>query len=693
YESVSFSGSNDTLAFPWCDFYSFKFSAGLTATTAPTIEEIKNATATRVEAEDISRVLYNLGYNANGNLAKGAKSSDVKQSFADLEAGLLDKTKMPYIEYRINAPKSGKYNIRLGSQIGGSDNKNLPFATVLVNGKAYKAQYDSDFTSGQKAYDHVNLTVELNEGINILRVSTVTNDQLSFGKNYLNHDYLELQSGLTAVNVVTKIEAENKEYATWNIYNKSENGGSGTVVGGVSKGNIKQTYEDLGNYLDKKTTPYIQYIVEAPEDGEYVIVPAYLANTNGNKDKLEKPFATVIVNGDKTYKAQFTTDWNTVCNATLSVELKKGINVIRVTTITPDQNAFTASTWINQDYILLDSNLTPIKNSEITTINFTDDKVTHNIYTVKDDKNGLRLGGLSGNYLGDGKLYTNNISNADLTRVPYVAFKVTTEKDGYYDMTFNVTAKANDGRTQCVTLFADGESKALKFRAVGASKLDSSLYLTSGEHIIVATPPMPESADSATGVDGDDFPWFDYCTLELGTGLAMGEAPTEEEVLCEYKIRNIADENKVLINRFTDNGDTLGNAVLGDMRWDRVSVESLTTYNFDRMPYAALRINAAEDGEYTVKLSVNVNPNATSNNIAVVVDGKENYAAPIIGKEASAKIKLTKGEHIIVFTSSMPLTSAEAMELKRDDANAYPWFDMNKLFLANGLEIADKPTK
>lgn len=693
YESINFSGSNDTLAFPWCDFYSFKLSKGLTVTTAPTVEEINSKVATRVEAEDVSCVLYNLGYGANGTLAKGANRADVKQSFADLEAGLLDKTKMPYIEYRINAAKSGKYNIRLGSQIGGNDNTNLPFATVIVNGKAYKAQYDCNFTSGQNAYGNVNLTVELNEGINILRVTTITNDQLSFEKNYINHDYLELQNGLTAVNVVTKVEAEDTVYATWNIYNKSENGGSGTVVGGVSKGNIKQTYEDLGNYLDKKTTPYIQYIVEAPEDGEYVIVPAYLANTNGNKNVLEKPFATVIVNGDKTYKAQFTTDWNTVCKATLSVELKKGINVIRVTSITPDQNAFTASTWINHDYILLDSNLTPVKNSEAAILNFTDEKITHNIYTVNDDENGLRLGGLSGNYLGDGKLYTNTISNADLTRVPYVAFKVTALKDGYYDMTFNVTSKATDGRTQCVTLFADGETKALKFRAVGASKLDASLYLTSGEHIIVATPPMPESADLATGVDGDDFPWFDYCTLELGTGLAMCEAPTEEEVLCEFKIRNIADENKVLINRFTDNGDTLGNAVLGDMRWDRVSVESLTTYNFDRMPYAALRINAAEDGEYTVKLSVNTNPKATSNNIAVAVDGKENYAASIIGKEASAKIKLTKGEHIIVFTSPMPLTSAEAMELKQDDANAYPWFDMNKLFLANGLEIGEKPTK
>lgn len=694
YESFGFSGSNDTLAFPWCDFYSFKFSDGLTATTAPTEKEINNTKATRVEAEDVSCVLYNLGYGANGTLAKGANSADVKQSYADLECGLFDKSKMPYIEYRINALRDGKYNIRLGTQIGGSDNANIPFATVLVNDKVYKAQYDAVFASGGSAYDHVNLTVDMKAGLNIVRITTVTNDQTAFTKDYLNHDYIELPNELTAANVVTKVEAENTEYAAWNIYNKTENGGSGTVVGGVSKGNIKQSYADIERYIDKKSTPYIQYVVEAPEAGEYVITTGFLAGTTGNTSTLEKPFATVQVNGEKTYKSQFTANWGTVGNSSVNVELKKGINIIRVTTLTTDQKSFSASTWINQDYVLIDSRLTPVKVSEALTVSFTDEKVIYNIYSVKDDKDGLRLGGLSGNYLSDGKTYTDVISSKDLTRVPYAAFKIKVEKDGYYDLTFTNTTKASDGRTQSISLLVDGEAETAKFRAVGKGTLiDVTHYFVAGEHIIVATPPMPETKEAATGVDGDDFPWFDFVTLTLGNGVEICQVPTFEEVLSEYKIRNIADETKVLINKFTDNGETLGNAVLGDMRWDRVSVEGLTTYNLDRMPYAAIRVNVDNDGLYNFKLSVNLNSAATTNNIAVMVDGKDKYPARIVSKEASADVNLTAGEHIIVFTTAMPLTMEEASVLKRDDAKAYPWFDMNKLYLPVGVEITEIPTK
>ena len=96
-----------------------------------------------------------------------------------------------------------------------------------------------------------------------------------------------------------------------------------------------------------------------------------------------------------------------------------------------------------------------------------------------------------------------------------------------------------------------------------------------------------------------------------------------------------------------------------------------------------------------------MNPSTTSNQIGLLVDGTTLHAVAldVVGEEQLLKVKvhLTQGKHILIFTTPMPLTDAEAQAVPKGDSDnwvgmnaAYPWFDMNAISLGKGLTITDE---
>ena len=683
YKSQSVKSSS--AVYPWCNYFNFTLSDGLSMVAAPTTAEINaSVQGRRVQAGDTTLVNYNGTYNSTGTRAGGVKNNTIQQTYTDLENGYFDKTKIPYIEYTVEAPADGKYNIRIGSKVGGSDGENLPFAVVLVNDNIYKAQYDAKFdtSSGSGfAFDHVNLTVDMKKGLNLIKVTSLTKDQTAYGKDWIDHDYIDLPTTLTAVApnasatisaddisskvlannykidangavgsaaqgdirydkisiedarlkaparlkkwpfvalkvtaakdgyyeftigatlngsttsenlamfvdgdlqavkfkkgssanidaslylskgthivaITSPIPATNAEAAAstddktaypWfnfntfalssgltvenaptlaevtatvsttiqaedvkhHIYDATENGGSGTVVGGVSKSEITHTYDEVASFIDKAATgtPYVEYIVEAPSDGDYAISVGFVVGTSGNTSALTKPFAAVLVN-DTAYKAQFDGSWGKLDESELVVTLKKGINLIKVTSLTTDQNAFTATTWINQDYIIVDSALTVLDNAgdTVTASASNRNHMAYNGYTVGTDDKGEAILGSSNN--GDMRYYNMSLESLNIHDgskiIPYAFMKVNAPKDGYYDMTLKVGV-ATDVTSKQIGMILDGKMNIVKFATKSnfRSFIDVSVYLTEGDHEIYFTTPMPETDADALALTAD----------------------------------------------------------------------------------------------------------------------------------------------------------------------------------------------
>ncbi len=540
YEGFAYASNTDGNAFPWCNFFDFTLSNGLSAIGAPTVAEIKASVQNkRVQAEDTTKVIYNGGYKADGNYAGGVSRSKITETYETLSTSHINKAGIAYVEYNIEAPADGKYNIRIGAQVGGTGVNNKPFFAVLVNDNAYKAQYDATFTSSKPEVDFINLTVDMKKGLNTVRVTCITKDQGdAFNKNWVNHDWLELESGLSAVAVA----------------NETINAGDENLVA-------------FNNYTDKG---------------------------------------------------------NTLENA-----------------------------------------------------------VTTNI---------------RGNDMGSIELLKSDIARY-LDRWPNATIKVVAAKDGYYDITLNANTSASLTSEHIALIVDNSEVIPLKFTKGGNLVIDASCYLTKGEHTLTFTSPMPlTKADAGTKAENDaanswahKWPWMNMNSIIIPNTLS-GAAPMV------YTTVNAGDESKVYFEKFTDTGDTLGSAVVGDLKWDLLSVETFTTENLYRMPFAAIKVKVEKDGSYNVKANVNTINDATYKNIGIMVDGTQKYTGFLNNNVVNAKLYLTKGEHIILFTTVMPELASQAPTEKPNADNnwhnkIYPWFDFVSFSVGEGVTFLDAPTQ
>ena len=170
--------------------------------------------------------------------------------------------------------------------------------------------------------------------------------------------------------------------------------------------------------------------------------------------------------------------------------------------------------------------------------------------------------------------------------------------------------------------------------------------------------------------------------------------------------------NYVKANAFKNVSETsgLGGAVQGDLRYNHPALYDVPfgiyTPNDDsenlgveestyRWPYAAIKVNAPQTGEYDFSLVVNSNTSATYNTFGMIVDGVMHvlsYDKTSSKANAFKTLSLSKGTHIIVFTTCMPTDSATAKSLGTDDSSAYAWSNFQTFTAKDGLEFEPAPT-
>ena len=721
-------------AYPWMDYVTFKLGIGLNFGEAPTEADVKAAMTeyTRVEAESISYVTTNGNYNTDvsktykrrygddivkvkgftgavidGTVTDAEKQVNTTQTFEDLKNGALDAQKTSYVQYKVLAEKTGSYKIRVGAYVEGSGT--MPYGTILVNGKAYKAQFSGNWNG----YDAATLTVELQAGENIIQCIGVTADQT--GTNgWIGYDFIDVSREIEVQNKTEhkEVSAGDEDWDKYLYVNRYEDKGTHFAASNYAdmRYDYPSLYEDmLGIYSDVKADragywPYIAFTVSADKAGEYQI--SAKVNT---KDTAKT--VGMIVDG-----AMYIVDVTTTSgDLTKSVYLTAGEHVIIFTSPMPrdmegalekndaaypwmDFVAFKLGIGLSFGKAPTDADVkaamtgyTRIEAEDIVyatyNVNYGTD-VTKN-YPVRYKNAMTTIMGASGAII-DGTVtaeekkantsqtYAQLSQGLDANVTSYVQYKIHANEAGTYMIRIGAYLEGS-GTMPYGTILVNGIAYKVQFTGNwnGYDAVNLPVELKKGTNTIQC---VGVTADQ-TGSNA----WIGYDYLDIQKGLSAKETGAT--------LINAGDENYVTFNKYEDKGDTLGSGNYDDMRWDRMSLDILNYAYLSRMPYAAIEVTATTAGTYDIYFTSQYDTTATSKQMGVLVDGVTTYTMTVSEFRSHVSIPLSAGKHTLVFTTPMPEDMEAASMTAKFDKKAYPWMDMKSITLGKGLVVEKAPTK
>ena len=714
----------DDSLYPWINYCSFKLSAGLSFVENTTNEDIQDAMTeyTRIEAEDISFASTNGNYNSkisktytrrygkyvvkikgikgakiDGSVSDSEKKVNTTQTYEDISNGLMDAKLTSYVQYNVLTDEAGIYMIRVGAYVEGSGT--MPYGTILVNGKAYKAQFSGNWNG----YDAANLTVELQAGENIIQCIGVTADQTETN-GWIGYDFIDVSRGIgTEHKEVSASDKNWKEYLKLNLY--LDNGtlfGVGNGSDGYSNyGHIRydypSLYEDmLGIYSDVKPDranwwPYVAFTVNAEKAGEYQI--SAKIGTNENADTVG-----MIVDG-----AMYIVKVSEASELLEKVYLSKGEHVIVFTSPMPrDMESAPTTNGTNKEYPYIDYYAFKLGIG----LSFGEAPTDKDIQKAMTSYTRLEAEDIvyatyNGNYSTDvTKKYSSRYNNALTTIIgakgaaidgkvtaeelkannsqSYVQYSIKAKEAGVYMIRVGAYVEGN-GTMPYGTILVNGTAYKVQFTGNwnGYDVVNLPVELQKGTNTIQC---IGVTADQ-TGSNA----WIGYDYLDIQSGLSANKTGAT--------VINAGDEKHVTINKYKDQGDVLGDASYDDLRWDRLSLDMLNYAYLGRMPYAAVQVKATVDGTYDVYFTSQYNTSATSTQMGVLVDGVTTYTMALSEFRSHVSIPLTAGTHTLVFTTPMPENLEGAAITAKFDNKAYPWMNMEKIILGKGLTVEKAPDK
>ena len=614
-----------------------------------------------VEAGNADKVLSG-GFTAQGGILADRVYDGMAEDEANLE--YLPHAKDLLADWafgaiQVNAAEAGEYTVKVEVSA-----KNAALIGALVDGEAHTLSYSK--SSGH--YEYLELTVQLEAGTHYILFTAAMpeNDNSLTGTAWNDYPWtniasvvvgsgLEVMAAPSLENITgeldnnvpfyNRVEAEDGDYVIYNNYNtpnESNNKASGAMmVGGAWHSTYQQTFEELQAWLDVKHNAYVEYAVIAPADGEYDIRVGFLAGSNDKS--VAKPYIAVVVNGTA-HKAQFTKDWNQVDKVKLTVSLKAGLNIIRCTSITTEQEVYGVKGWINHDFLDIDKELTAVKHSSVT-VEAEDSKFV-NKFQVQDgadyeNASGKVLGGADRKYVTGLKLTLDQLTEAQLKQVPYFSITVTAPENGYYPISVNMAA---DGRLPrgTIGMLVDGKMNVVPYARTGKSvtggAVDALVYLTKGDHVITFTIPMPVTADAEANYA---YYWCNFDCVTLYNGLTLADtqkAPT----MAPDQVR-VEVEDHAMFNQNSSTGTAVGNAYY---RSSQTIAEMLANgINGKKTPFAQMIVHAENAGEYTFYLGVSAGMTQGCTQNEIVAE----FVVDVNGKLQTASVRATKSSvHTVV---------------------------------------------
>lgn len=628
----------------------------------------------------------------------------------------FDKRNDPYIEYAVKAPKDGTYKVwpdysgQYGSQY---------YVTMQVNGK--ELYHVTKFEPTE---------VKLTEGNNIIRLIPYTTELLNTlikaGQNngWINMHSLRVEKSLTGVkNSSTVLKAA--EAACINKYDKGEHPKIGSrLQGAKTGGDVREmTLDALNKYTLGKVSNF-SYTVEAPENGYYDI------NIWMNVDWKYRTgfYMGIVVDGERVQYARIedvdmmqddATEINGIADGT--VYLTKGTHVLTFTQHLPrtagEQSVYKengwSSAWTNFYHIELFGGLKKaseqqdvVVKSDLYAIEAEDSTYAiQNLFGEYDDKEnvlqknesasgGYVLGAGDYNFLPSESSLKTFLNKTDTT---YVGFIVDAPADGSYKVQLGYQLWISEfdeylseyGKPYAIVKVNDEGFYKAYFGADNGDIYNSELTvsLKKGRNVIYAMF-TGDLKKQILSLDKDGYFWANFDCLKVEKKLN----PVHKNVVTLEAEKSSYINGFYLINkeRKASGGKTIAGANLNDIRDKKYTIADLNSDTIKSVPYFSYTVEAPANGYYDISLSFA--SEGVQKNFGVVVDGAASYAAAYDNgnhgtdrfdrHSADVSLWLTRGTHVLVFTTEMPATHS--------NTRVYGWTDFDALTLNGGLKAASQ---
>lgn len=564
------------------------------------------------------------GGNWGGLGSKTLAITDMSKANADKLRGFT---------YTVNAPENGYYDITVSfnSMTAGDDAKAI---ALLVDGVAQAREFVFN-AGGNKVKGYIDLSVYLPKGNHVLTITAPANRtsaETANNSDWCDYAELLLYGGLTKSVIQSnpkmewwyaEAEYQPEGYAVWHGFNATDAKRANTfrdynntiysayqVKCGIGGGNAANNYslaQLQEGRLDKNTTTGVTIYVEAETAGTYDFYAYYYLKCPGIWDGsalTETPYSVFMVNGEFGAKANFLAsgyDWS-YNTETVQLQLEKGLNEITFIPQTADQYK-SSSDWAVVDCIFVDTDLQVAKvPTGSVTVNPVDG--THYLFGVNTGNTMLEYG-VKDLAETDG-LTAKNLTKADLHKLAFTAYTVDAPYDGYYNISVVHTSKAaNTPENYGFGLLVDDRPSEVKHITSNNATSDISTYLTAGTHTLTVTNLLPLN-DTVKGVH-----WTNLGQVTLGGGLTLaaeqinpltiGMSVMEAETDGYYNFTGMEKEyTKIEDSWLASGGKVVGGANASILTYEQL-MEHLST---DGQPYVEYVVEAAESGEYEVKISL-----------------------------------------------------------------------------------------
>lgn len=564
--------------------------------SVPSLLSAATDNSIRMEAETDGD--FNNYADLEGNVVGG--SSNSPYTMADIKENGLDKSVTSYVEYTVEAPESGEYDVTVGGIMGaGADISNYHTVIVVNNGKGddvYEAVYHYDVPTG-RTQGTVAVTLKLNEGVNTIACTGIVNDTLvtqdcGWGA-YLNQDYLDIDSRLTPVSA-NRMWAYQDAVPHYYVVSgtKLENGNDPT-----------QTFAEIEQNGLSAGTSYAEYTVEAPEGGEYTVS---LGAVIGAGSKISAYQTAVIVNeggAGNTYQAVYSFDTPldyTKAECRLNIRLKAGKNTVKCTTVTKDtlnDNPGAGWAYCNQNYLAVYS-LKAVKPGCVTVSANNPDFIIN-----KYNREASQLGG--GDYSAIHEVSVENLTEGDnLANTPYVQIMVKAPADGTYNVRMRYQTPPTNRNLQvfaCVK--SDGTvTTSVRSKDKWVGYTDFVIDLTEGNNTLIFTMPLPKDAESLAGFNwGDawanlfDFDFYGLTVPAIQKDITFNRIEAED---AEYAYLNAYSSTP----EEGGTGFTVGGSA--DIRAVQSFNEIAANGLSDETSYVEYMVEVPEDGDYYLTVGV-----------------------------------------------------------------------------------------
>ena len=313
---------------------------------------------------------------------------------------------MPYVAITVTAPEDGWYDIT--GSINSPDFKADPyFAPMVIDGKSYiygyrKSTANKAFMGDSKTADRsaADYTAYLTKGDHVLAFATSIPADSTGSYQWMDFDYFRLGGGLTkaAVQKEFSIKLANSDVesaAHLNFYQKTYNSSKDSgfenegyypnYTAGTPSKNGSGTFEQMGQFLDNSSTPYVAYAINAPKAGTYGIRIRFRFGCSGGDTVAaatlqsyyettgEYPYATAVVNNGDNFKLNYSAKSNGSLQngwwvtASIAANLNEGTNVLYLMGPTSEMRSQINGAYVDYGAVSLDSELS-MANADLVTL-------------------------------------------------------------------------------------------------------------------------------------------------------------------------------------------------------------------------------------------------------------------------------------------------------------------------------------